>query len=94
MKSGNVLLGVLAGVAAGALMGILLAPDKGTKTRKQLLNKGEDFADELKEKYDELVTTLSDKYKSTKSEAEALLAKGKARYSEMKKEKEVVNHTP
>ena len=36
MKSGKVLLGVLAGAAAGALLGILFAPEKGTKTRKMI----------------------------------------------------------
>ena len=36
MKAGKVFLGVLAGVAAGAVLGILFAPDKGSKTRKKI----------------------------------------------------------
>lgn len=39
MKNSNVLLGILGGVAAGAIAGILLAPDKGSKTRKKLNKK-------------------------------------------------------
>jgi len=39
MNSGKVLLGVLAGVAAGALVGILFAPDKGEKPVKKSLKK-------------------------------------------------------
>ena len=42
MKKSNVVLGVLAGAAIGALVGILFAPDKGTNTRKKLRRKGED----------------------------------------------------
>ena len=59
MSSGKVLLGVLAGVAAGALLGILFAPDKGQKTRKNIARKGEDFADGLKEKFDEFLENIS-----------------------------------
>ena len=51
MKQGKVLLGVLAGLAAGAVLGILLAPDKGSETRKKILSKGEELADDLKEKH-------------------------------------------
>ncbi|NLO02771.1 MAG: YtxH domain-containing protein, partial [Bacteroidales bacterium] len=45
MSSGKVFLGVLAGAAAGALAGILFAPAKGSKTRKRILKKGEDYSD-------------------------------------------------
>ena len=62
MKSGKVLLGVLAGVAAGALLGILFAPEKGTSTRKKILGKGEDYADGLKEKFNEFVDSIGEKY--------------------------------
>ena len=50
MNTGKVLLGVLAGVAAGAMIGILYAPEKGSKTRRKILDKGEDYAEGMKEK--------------------------------------------
>lgn len=84
MKSGKVLLGVLGGVAVGALLGILFAPDKGSRTRKQILDKGEGYADALKQKFDKVVNQASKKYESTVEEAEDLAARGKAKYSEMR----------
>ncbi len=86
MKSGKVLLGVLAGVAAGALLGVLFAPDKGANTRKKILSKGEDYADALKEKFDELLGTVTNKSESAKQDAEELVSKGKAKYDEVKNE--------
>jgi len=50
MARGRIILGALAGIAAGALIGILFAPDKGASTRKKIINKGEDYVDNLKEK--------------------------------------------
>ncbi len=82
MNSGKVLLGALAGVAAGALLGILFAPKKGSKTRKKIIKKGTDYADGLKEKFDDFVDTATKKYDSARNEAETLIAK----FGECKKE--------
>jgi gas vesicle protein len=68
MNSGKVLLGVLAGVAAGALIGVLFAPDKGSVTRKKITRKGEDYADALKEKFNEYMDTISEKIEDVKGE--------------------------
>ena len=48
MKTSRVVLGILAGAAVGALIGVLFAPDKGTNTRRKIARRGEDFADGLK----------------------------------------------
>jgi gas vesicle protein len=68
MSSGKVLLGVLAGVAAGALLGILFAPEKGSTTRRKIVSKGEEYVDDLKEKFGEFVDKVADKFESAKEE--------------------------
>lgn len=68
MNSGKVLLGVLAGIATGALLGILMAPDKGSETRKKISKKGESIVDEIKDKFNEFLENLSGKYEKVKEE--------------------------
>jgi len=86
MKSGKVVLGVLAGIAAGAALGILLAPDKGSETRRKISKKGTDSIDGLKEKIDEFTDTLNEKFENLKKGAADFVSKGKASYDELKKE--------
>ncbi len=63
MATVKVLAGVLAGMAIGAAIGILIAPHKGSKTRKNIMSKGEDLAKNINKKIDEkfsdLVNTVS-----------------------------------
>lgn len=66
MSTGKVVLGMLAGLAAGALAGILFAPAKGSKTRKRILRKGEDYVDSVKDQMDELLETVTNKFEKTK----------------------------
>jgi gas vesicle protein len=86
MESGKVILGVLAGVAIGAVVGILLAPEKGSVTRKQFLGKGEDYADRLGKKLDSFIESVSENYATTHQTAEELGALGKAKFEGLKKE--------
>lgn len=83
MSSGKVLLGVLAGVAVGATLGILFAPDKGSSTRKKIVAKGDAYADELGEKINTLVDSVKDKFETAKGEATRMAGKAKARAEEV-----------
>lgn len=66
MDTGKILLGVLAGLAAGAVLGILFAPDKGSVTRKKIATKSNDIKDGLKDKFNEFVDDMSEKYENVK----------------------------
>ena len=86
MRTGKVLLGTLAGLTIGAIAGILFAPEKGSTTRKQIMDKGDDFVDKIKSKFDGFVDSLTEKFESTVKDAENLAEKGKAKYDDTKKD--------
>ena len=75
MSKGNVVIGILAGAAVGALLGVLFAPDKGSETRKKIAKKTSDGAEELKEKVEALLAGLTEKIESVKEEAGELYSK-------------------
>ena len=57
-NTGNTLLALLAGAAVGAGIGILFAPDKGSKTRKKIKAGFEHERDHLKEHFQEASENL------------------------------------
>jgi len=86
MSTGKVVLGTMAGLAIGAIAGILFAPEKGSTTRKQIMDKSDDYVDKLKSKFGEFRDSFAEKFESTKKDAENLVEKGKEKYDEAKKD--------
>jgi gas vesicle protein len=68
MISGKVILGALAGIAAGAIIGILFAPDKGSESRNKIVQKGEDYLDSVKEKFNSILDSMSGKFDGGKAD--------------------------
>ncbi len=86
MKTGKVLLGILGGVAIGALLGVLLAPDKGSNTRKKIRRKGEDLVDDVKAKLDDVVEEAGHKIQEVLTTASVLAQKGREKANSIKNE--------
>lgn len=70
MKNSNVLLGILGGVAAGAIAVVLLAPDKGSKTRKKIKRKASTIKSDLQTEFDEFLEKMEGKYEQLAEKAE------------------------
>lgn len=77
MKTNKVILGVIGGLATGALLGILFAPESGKKTRRKIKDKSQELKDNMKEDFDKLIQKIDDKYQSVSENAHNFLHKGK-----------------
>ncbi len=78
MKSSKLILGAMVGLAAGTVLGILFAPQKGSKTRRKIAEKGNDYVEELTVKFNDMVNTLTQKMDTLQEEAAALVERGKS----------------
>lgn len=83
MSTDKVILGTVVGLAVGGILGILFAPEKGSVIRQQIMDKGTDYADELKSKYNELADSISDKFQKAKGFAQDLNENMKAEFNDM-----------
>ena len=84
MSTGKFVTGVLTGIAAGAVLGILFAPAEGSKTRKKISDKAGGLLDGFKTKMNSLVDDLNDKYEEMTGEAEKLAEQGKDKANSLK----------
>ncbi len=60
-NTSKILLALVAGVAIGGALGVLLAPDKGSETRRKLAEKGADLSDSLGDTIGGFGDTVKDK---------------------------------
>lgn len=83
MSTGKIVLGVLTGLVTGVVLGMLIAPDKGSETRKKILEKGEDYADGIKDSFNSIIEEMAGKFESVKEEANHVAQNGHAKVSSM-----------
>lgn len=71
MNAKNLIGGLLAGVTVGVAIGLLLAPDSGTKTRERLIKGSRKLTDNLKGSAKDSFQFLKDSYNSVLDEVVA-----------------------
>ena len=84
MKASNVALGVISGIAAGTILGVLFAPDKGTNTRKKIIDKQKSLRNSLRKKTNEFAENSSDNFHDLRAGTEEALEEGKSNLSNLK----------
>ena len=62
-------MGVLAGIAAGTLIGVLIAPDKGSETRRKIRQKGDDLVGGVKDGVTSMVDDVASKFDKFRGKA-------------------------
>lgn len=83
MSKQKLLAGILLGAAAGAVLGILFAPDKGSETRRKIGKEKDKLTNKVKDSFNDLVDTVSDKVESAKHSVQEWKQKGKEKFSNM-----------
>ncbi|MGZ5245546.1 MAG: YtxH domain-containing protein [Flavitalea sp.] len=82
--STKVMLGLIGAAAAGAIIGMLVAPDKGSEMRRKVKDTASDWADQLTDLFAEGKTELSNlKNKATKA-ASTARAEAENRFNDVK----------
>ncbi|MHB1049696.1 MAG: YtxH domain-containing protein [Bacteroidota bacterium] len=87
MSKSKVLLGVAVGAAVGTALGVLIAPAKGSITKKKLLRKGAALTGDAKEKIGEYSDVVTEEYDVLRKGALNLLKKGKKNAATLAKSK-------
>jgi len=77
MSAGKMVLGAMIAVAAGAVLGMLFAPEKGSTARKKLLKHGSRYIDAAKNTAGEYVDTIENTLESARDKAADLTDKVK-----------------
>jgi len=76
MKTSQILIGIIGGAAIGATLGVLFAPDKGSNTRKKIIQKTTESADDLNEIITNFVDSITEKCNSIINKGKELTEKG------------------
>lgn len=75
MDNKKILLGFLGGMAIGAIAGLLLAPEKGSETRKALQKFASDVADAVEDSLHNAIDGVKENYADVMHKGEDLVEK-------------------
>lgn len=79
-------IGLLAGLAVGAVLGVLFAPESGKKTREKISDKALDLADNVKDGYHSLKGTIINGKESLLGYKDEIVDKVKHKANEVSRE--------
>lgn len=80
------LIGFIAGAAAGAIAGILLAPDKGSETRKKVAEKAKKVKDDFEKSFSGQVDDLKDYFNKSVEETKSRVKKAGKKFGKAAEE--------
>ena len=78
---------LLLGAVIGGALGILMAPDKGSETRRKLVAKGDDLTDALKDKFQVFLDGVKSEMEMVKQKANVFMGDGIAKAEEFQADK-------
>jgi gas vesicle protein len=85
--TGKILGAIAIGAIAGAILGVLFAPDKGSETRKKLFKKAKDLSDDAKKKVNDHLSNFKAEAEAVKDSMEASIAHKRTANGNVPKEK-------
>ncbi len=77
--SAKVVTSLFIGAAAGAILAVLFAPDKGSETRRKIAEKGADISDDVKNSFREIMDCVASVFDKAKEDASSAGKKGSER---------------
>lgn len=75
MKTSRIIISTLLASAVGVAVGMLFAPQKGSKTRRDISKKNHEYSDYVSDKVEDFVDSVSHPLENIKDETERLALK-------------------